>query len=99
MTEWHVEYMTRIFPQLKSITVPFYYGCNSSLELNEERKIPYKFIYSSFPNRGLLQLLQMWEHIYEKEPRSTLHIYSDIDNLLINRIIIHQRWQGCFSKK
>jgi len=86
LTEWHVEYMTRIFPQLKSITVPFYYGCNSSLELNEERKIPYKFIYSSFPNRGLLQLLQMWEHIYEKEPRATLHIYSDVDNKWSNSV-------------
>lgn len=86
LTEWHVEYMTHIFPQLKSITVPFYYGCNSSLELNEERKIPYKFIYSSFPNRGLLQLLQMWEHIYEKEPRATLHIYSDVDNKWSNSV-------------
>lgn len=86
LTEWHVEYMTRIFPQLKSITVPFYYGCNSSLELNEERKIPYKFIYSSFPNRGLLQLLQMWEHIYKKEPRATLHIYSDVDNKWSNSV-------------
>jgi hypothetical protein len=83
LTEWHVEYMTNIFPQLKNITVPFYYGCNSS---SEESKIPYKFIYSSFPNRGLLQLLQMWEKIYKKEPMATLHIYSDVDNEWSNRV-------------
>jgi hypothetical protein len=83
LTEWHVEYMTNIFPQLKNITVPFYYGCSSS---SEESKIPYKFIYSSFPNRGLLQLLQMWEKIYKKEPMATLHIYSDVDNEWSNRV-------------
>lgn len=84
LTEWHVQYFTSCFPQLKPITVPFYYGCNSSF-LNEE-KIPFSFIYSSFPNRGLLQLLQMWRYIYEKEPRATLHIYSDIDNEWSNRV-------------
>ena len=28
----------------------------------------------------------MWEHIYEKEPRSTLHIYSDVDNKWSNSV-------------
>ena len=26
LTEWHVEYFTEIYPSLKNITVPFYYG-------------------------------------------------------------------------
>jgi hypothetical protein len=86
LTEWHVEYMKNIFPQLKTIIVPFYYGCNICSDFLPEEKIPYKFIYSSFPNRGLLQLLQMWEHIYEKEPRATLHIYSDVDNEWSNQV-------------
>jgi predicted O-methyltransferase YrrM len=85
LTEWHVEYFTNIFTSLKHITVPFYYGCNISLN-NKKEKVPYKFIYSSFPNRGLLQLLQMWKYIYEKEPRSTLHIYSDVDNEWSNKV-------------
>ena len=42
-------------------------------------KIPYKFIYSSFPNRGLYQLLQMWPTIIHKYPDANLHIYSDIN--------------------
>lgn len=85
LTEWHVDYLINIFPSLKPITVPFYYGCNISLNYNKE-KIPYKFIYSSFPNRGLLQLLQMWKYIYQKEPRATLHIYSDVDNEWSNKV-------------
>jgi len=84
LTEWHVGYFTNIFKALKPITVPFYYGCNISL--SNKTKIPYSFIYSSFPNRGLLQLLQMWKHIYQKEPRATLHIYSDVDNEWSNKV-------------
>lgn len=79
LSEWHVTYFTTIFPQLKDITVPFYYGCNFSPTQNNN-KIPYSFIYSSFPNRGLLELLQMWPDIYMNEPLVTLNIYSDIYN-------------------
>jgi tetratricopeptide (TPR) repeat protein len=85
LTEWHVDYLTNIFVTLKPITVPFYYGCNISLNY-KKNKIPYKFIYSSFPNRGLLELLQMWKYIYIKEPRATLHIYSDVDNEWSNKV-------------
>jgi hypothetical protein len=31
LSEWHVEYFTNIFPQLKHITVPFYYGIDKDL--------------------------------------------------------------------
>jgi len=88
LTEWHVEHMSNIFPGLKHLLVPFYYGIdfdkfNTSKNI---QKIPYKFIYSSFPNRGLLQLLQMWSKIYKREPRATLHIYSDVDGEWVNRV-------------
>ena len=88
LTEWHVEYFTQIFPTLKNITVPFYYGIdfnkfnNDNISLKEQ----YKFIYSSFPNRGLLQLLQMWPKIYEFQPQSSLHIYCDIDGKWVNQV-------------
>jgi len=88
LTEWHVDYFTNIFPQLASITVPFYYGIDSAFtnESKAPTKIKNKFIYSSFPNRGLLQLLQMWPSIIEKEPTSTLHIYSDVNNKWSNDV-------------
>lgn len=49
-------------------------------------KIKNKFIYSSFPNRGLLQLLQMWSKIIENVPTSALHIYSDVNNKWSNDV-------------
>lgn len=88
LTEWHVEYFTNIFPNLKHITVPFYYGIDHTKFSNNNiiTKIPYKFIYSSFPNRGLLELLEMWPKIYEFQPLATLHIYSDIYNKWSNDV-------------
>lgn len=88
LTEWHVEYFTQIFPTLKDITVPFYYGIdfskfkNNNISLKER----YKFIYSSFPNRGLLELLQMWPRIHEYQPLASLHIYCDIEGKWVNRV-------------
>jgi FkbM family methyltransferase len=92
LTEWHVEYFTQIFPSLKNITVPFYYGIDFNKFNNDERndnislKQQYKFIYSSFPNRGLLQLLQMWPKIYKFQPLASLHIYCDIDGKWVNQV-------------
>jgi len=88
LTEWHVEFFTQIFPTVKNITVPFYYGIdfkkfkNDNISLKEQ----YKFIYSSFPNRGLLPLLQMWPKIYEYQPLSSLHIYCDVDGKWVNEV-------------
>lgn len=87
LTEWHSDYFTNIFPTLRSITVPFYYGIDDRFKsTTTANKIKNKFIYSSFPNRGLLQLLQMWPKIYERFKNSTLHIYSDINNEWSNNV-------------
>jgi len=102
LTEWHVEYFTNIFPELKNITVPFYYGIdfekfhtrrrNDSQEEDESegeetyKKEKHKFIYSSFPNRGLLILLQMWPSIIEIQPKASLHIFCDVDGKWVNNV-------------
>ena len=88
LTEWHVDYFTNIFPSLKNITIPFYYGIDDRFKTiaNTIKKNDYQFIYSSFPNRGLLQLLQMWPTIYTKYPTSSLYIYSDVNNKWSNDV-------------
>ena len=95
LTEWHVNYFTQIFPQVINITKPFYYGIDDTkfdnsvsqlTKLTKLTKIPHKFIYSSFPNRGLLQLLQMWPKIYSNFPNATLFIYSNVDNEWSNKV-------------
>jgi hypothetical protein len=87
LTEWHVEYFTNIFPQFKKITKPFYYGIDDKFKsISSDNKLKNKFIYSSYPNRGLLQLLEMWPTIYEKYPDATLHLFSDVDNKWSNDV-------------
>lgn len=88
LTEWHVDYFTQIYPTLKNITVPFYYGIDFKKFKSDNIMIKqqYKFIYSSFPNRGLLQLLQMWPKIYEFQPLASLHIYCDVNGKWVNEV-------------
>jgi hypothetical protein len=88
LSEWHVEYLSNFFQTLRPIISPFYYGINFDIFLKHKNlnKIPYKFIYSSFPNRGLLPLLQMWPSILEKYPMATLYIYSNVDGKWVNSV-------------
>jgi predicted O-methyltransferase YrrM len=44
------------------------------------------YIYSSFPNRGLLPLLQMWPRILTNNHLSHLHIYADVLGKWVNEV-------------
>jgi predicted O-methyltransferase YrrM len=54
--------------------------------LQPTQKVPHRFIYSSFPNRGLLELLKMWPRIYEHQPKASLHIYCDVNHKWSNDV-------------
>lgn len=81
LTEWHVKFFIERFPILKDLTTHFHYGIDFDKFLNNNNivKVPYRFIYSSFPNRGLLPLLMIWNKIIDKFPDAELHIFSDIN--------------------
>ena len=110
LTDWHSKQFSNMFPNLKEKTTFVNYGIDKYLfELKSDSvKIPHKFIYSSFANRGLLQLLQIWPDIIKKFPKSTLHIHCDIDNtwlLSINKeeideikILIEKYYESVFYK-
>jgi hypothetical protein len=85
LTEWHAQYMSSNFPALKDLIVPFYYGIDTE-KFRWVTKVPHRFIYSSFPNRGLLPLLQMWSRIQKSQPNASLHIYSDVDGEWVNKV-------------
>jgi predicted O-methyltransferase YrrM/tetratricopeptide (TPR) repeat protein len=82
LSDWHVEHFIKEYPLLKDICVPFSHGMNFDYiqDVQPVKKIPYKFIYSSYANRGLIFLLMMWEKIIQIEPSASLHIYSDINS-------------------
>jgi predicted O-methyltransferase YrrM/tetratricopeptide (TPR) repeat protein len=89
LTEWHATYFESVFPILKEYLVPFYYGIDAAKfdVLGEGGdKVKNRFIYSSFPDRGLLQVLTMWPEIVAAYPDASLHIYVDLENEWVNRV-------------
>jgi len=87
LTEWHMNFFLNIFPMFKPITVVFSHGINvEDYLIDANAKDNIKFIYSSFPNRGLLPLLEMWPFIINKFPKAELHIFSDVDGEYVNNV-------------
>jgi hypothetical protein len=87
LSKWHTEYFTSIFPTIKNIVEPFGYGINKDLfNIPVQKDDKLHFIYSSFPNRGLLPLLQMWPKILNKYNNAVLHIHSDINGSWSNKM-------------
>ena len=87
LTDWHCNHIKTIFPQFEQITKTLNYGINDNFKINNEIKIKNSFIYSSFPNRGLVVLLKMWPRIKLCLPDATLNIYCDINGDWVNKVI------------
>lgn len=86
LSEWHAETFCQDYPIFKEKVIPFYYGVDQKFFPVKSIKDTYKFIYSSFPNRGLYELLIMWKDIYQIQPLATLHIYSDVNHSWANSV-------------
>lgn len=87
LTEWHQSYFEQCFPQLKPLITPLHYGIAfPDTCVREPRPVKQfqRFIYSSFPNRGLLPLLKMWVAIRSRIPAATLEVYADLDHAWTN---------------
>lgn len=81
MTNWHCnEFITHFnFPR------HLVYNIGNSIQQTrfngKEKKIPYRFIYSSDPARGLYNLLKLFPRIVEKFPLATLEIFARSSDL------------------
>lgn len=80
MTNWHRDYFLKTYKMLEEYTHVFPNGINiekfpKSVEIRK-----HSFIYSSFPNRGLIHLLYMFPKIKEKLPDAHLDIFCDLKN-------------------
>ena len=82
LTDWHSNTIKKMFPQQNVLTLN--YGINENE--NEIVKVKNSFIYSSFPNRGLVVLLKMWPRIQELFPGSVLNIYCNLEQEWVNRV-------------
>ena len=87
LSEFHKNAFDSMFPALQNLTKVFGYGIDIDLFDCSTPKTPLKFIYSSFVNRGLLQLLEMWEKIHSKYSHASLYIHCDIEHKWIKSIL------------
>lgn len=90
LTPWHAEYFTGVFPSLKDRTVPFSYGIDPAFRLSAQEKeqcrVRHRFIYSSFANRGLLPLLQIWPRLAAACPTVSLDLFCDVNHEYCEKI-------------
>ena len=87
LSEWHKSYFLSFFPQFIDRTSSFGYGIDFQNFLYDDniQKIKHSFIYSSFPNRGLIVLLKMWNRIKERFNDAILNIFVNLDNGWVNQ--------------
>jgi len=86
LTDWHCGIIKKTFPMFEGITKTLNYGIDQTNFSMETKKIKGSFIYSSFPNRGLVVLLTMWPRILKIIPDATLNIYCDVDQEWVNQV-------------
>jgi len=74
-SEFHKQEWLKAYPWSKKLYITGE-GIQTKLFKNlDKKKIKHRFIYASAPNRGLLQLLQMWKSIKKEMPDATLQIF------------------------
>jgi len=86
MTEWHKNTFVQSFPQFNNKTFVLPNGINIEKFPTNTIKIKNSFIYSSFPNRGLIHLLKMFAKIRAKIPDATLNVFCDTKNIYVQSV-------------
>ena len=81
LSDWHRTLFLGMFSQFADRTRVQNYGVQLA---TPAEKIPASFIYSSFPNRGLSTVLQMWPRIRARLPHARLDVFCDMDNVWAN---------------
>ena len=76
ISEWHKQQFCSFYPSLENKTNVISYGIEPGIFPEEEHE-KFNFIYTSFPNRGLIPLLQMFPRIVEKYPHAKLHVFCN----------------------
>ena len=89
MSEWHKSFFLQTFPMLEHKVKVFPNGINLhdyQFNQSDQNKKLNSFIYSSFPNRGLINLLKMFPKIRERLPDATLDVFCDTKNNFVQSV-------------
>lgn len=84
LSESHKQNILAYFPNIQDRISITSYGIDVN-EFQNIQKKPYSFIYSSFPNRGLYNLLKIWPRILKEFPQATLNVFCDLQNEWVQR--------------
>jgi len=76
LSEWHVQHFLKFYPIFRGRVETVSYGLDMT-SFPQKNLEPYSFIYPSFANRGLKNLLMMFPKIVEKYPNAKLNIFCD----------------------
>ncbi len=86
LTPWHVNHLQRLYevPAEKMTRIPN--GVDlSRFTVEESKRQPHKFIWSSSPDRGIDSVLNFWPGIRRRWPDAELHVFygwNSIDKIL-----------------
>lgn len=81
LSEWHKDYFSRCYPRCNPQKILV---TRNGVDLKRfDHKVernPKRVVYSSSPDRGLLNLLSCWPAILKEEPEAELHTYYGFGN-------------------
>lgn len=89
LTPWHKEQFLSVYPAFEHRVAVLGYGCRGIAGQSEPTppEARPRFIYPSFPNRGLVHLLRMWPRVRELFPAACLDVFADLDGEWVNRVV------------
>lgn len=79
VSKWHADYLSQVYGLTNTSFVPN--GINLDRFAEPVRKVPFRCVYASSPDRGLLNLLSIWPAIAAEEPMAELHIAYGWDTI------------------
>lgn len=85
LSPWHRDLFSANFPQHAARTKSLGYGIDRQ-KWKPGVKQRHSFTFSSFPDRGLLPLLQMWPRIRQLFPDATLAVFCKLDHEHVRRV-------------
>lgn len=80
VSQWHSDYMQMVYPFLNNLK-PTRNGIDRTRFYHEVERNPFKVVYSSSPDRGMVELLKMWPLVVRAVPQAELHLYYGWDNI------------------
>lgn len=89
LSEWHKKFFCKEFNFPSNMVKVTRNAVDIKRFDKDIKTVPYRFIYTSNPNRGLENLIKMWPKIYSRYPNASLYIFvtaSDIPSYLLPKL-------------